>query len=162
MKNKLLGVLVSYSWGLADWEKVEIEIDKIHQQRRRKKRHCLRWNFVICCCSWWCQRTSSTKSHQIWSKSGEPDFGEPRFETNLFHMQISSSPPPIRPRIGGGTLLICISMKNESWKKFLHWKSLGYICSSGLKQNHQSKSFTCDFKNFSNRFFPFFEHFLKN
>ena len=61
--------------------------------------------------------------------------------------------PPIRYRIGGGTLLICISTKNGSEKKFLHQKLLDNICSSGLKKNYQTKGYTCEFENFWVQFF---------
>ena len=85
-----------------------------------------------------------------------------RFKKHLFQMEISSSTPPILPRIGGGTLFICISTKNWSWEKFLHWKLPDYICSSGLKKIYQTKSHTCDLKKFSVRIFPIFEHFWKD
>ena len=58
-----------------------------------------------------------------------------------------------------GTLLVFNSTKNGSWKKFLHWKLLDIICSSGLKQIHQTKTFTCEFEKFSVVIFPIFEHF---
>ena len=47
-------------------------------------------------------------------------------------------------------------MKNGSKKKFLHRKLLDNICSSELEQNHQTKTYTCEFENFSDEFFPTF------
>ena len=65
--------------------------------------------------------------------------------------------PPNRPQFGGGPLfLFCISIGNISWKKFLHWKLLDNICSSELEQNHQTKTYTCEFENFSDKFAPIF------
>ena len=68
-------------------------------------------------------------------------------------------PPPIRRRIGGGSLFIRNLMRNWSWQKFLHWKLLENISISGLEKNWQTKSHTCDLKKFSVRIFPIFEHF---
>ena len=47
-------------------------------------------------------------------------------------------------------------MKNGSKKKFSHRKLLDNICSSELEQNHQTKTYTCEFENFSDKFFPIF------
>ena len=103
-----------------------------------------------------------TKARKVKIANPQRSRAEQRFETNLLHLTISPSTPPIRRRIGGGTLLVCNSTKNGSWKKFLHWKLLDNICSSGLKQNHQTKTFTCEFEKFSVAIFPIFEHFWQN
>ena len=84
----------------------------------------------------------------------------PRFTTNPFQTTIwASTPPQIGVDLGGGTLLFCISIGNISWKKFLHWKLLDNICSSELKQNHRTKSYTCEFEKFSCSTFPLFSYF---
>ena len=83
-----------------------------------------------------------------------------RFTTYPFQTEIWASTPPNRGRFGG-ILLICISMNKTSWKKFLHWKLLDNICSSGLKANHQTKSYIslCVSEIFSCSTFPFFCYF---
>ena len=65
-------------------------------------------------------------------------------------------PPQIDPNLGGALFLFCISIGNVNWKKFLRWKLLDNICSSELEQNHQTKTYTCEFENFSDKFFPIF------
>ena len=66
------------------------------------------------------------------------------------------APPQIDPNLGGALFLFCISIGNVNWKKFLRWKLLDNICSSELEQNHQTKTYTCEFENFSDKFFPIF------
>ena len=65
-------------------------------------------------------------------------------------------PPKSTPIWGGAVFLFCISIENVNWKKFLRWKLLDNICSSEVKQNHQTKIYTCEFENFSDKFFPIF------
>ena len=59
--------------------------------------------------------------------------------------------------LGGGTLFVCISTRNWSWKKFLHKKLLEMIWSSELKTIFQTRSLACEFKKFLVRFFPIFD-----
>ncbi len=80
-----------------------------------------------------------------------------RFTTSPFQMDIwATAPPQIDPNLGGALFLFCISIGNINWKKFLRWKLLDNICSSELEQNHQTKTYTCEFENFSDEFFPIF------
>ena len=59
----------------------------------------------------------------------------------------------------GGFPAVWLSINETSWKRFLHWKLLDNICSSGLKQNHQTKSSACEFEKFFSSTFPLFSHF---
>ena len=52
--------------------------------------------------------------------------------------------------------MFCISIGNVNLKKVLRWKLLDNVCSSDLEQNHQTKTYTCEFENFSDKFFPIF------
>ena len=90
-------------------------------------------------------------------KARNCNFGVWRFTTNPFQMDIwVTAPPQIGIDLGGAVFLFCTSIGNVNWKKFLRWKLLGNICSSELKQNHQTKTYTCEFENFSDKFFPIF------
>ena len=78
------------------------------------------------------------------------------YDKSLSNGHLGDCPPQIDPDLGGAVFLFCISIGNVNWKKFLRWKLLDNICSSGLKQNHQTKIYTCEFENFSDKFIPIF------
>ena len=78
------------------------------------------------------------------------------YDKSLSNEHLGEIPPQIDPNLGRALLLFCISIGNINWKKFLRWKLLDNICSSELEQNHQRKTYTCEFENFSDKFFPIF------
>ena len=102
----------------------------------------------------------SSKGMRLFSKSliFEPPGGYLLYVSRqvLFKWTFGRQPPPNRPQFGGAVVLFCISIGNVNWKKFLRWKLLDNICSSEVEQNHQTKTSTCEFENFLDKFFPIF------
>ena len=92
----------------------------------------------------------------IWREHSTSEKRVSFWDISLSNRNFVEFPPP-QSDIGlEGTLLICNSKKNRSWKKFLHWKLLDNICSSGLKQNHQTNSYIWVWKFFK----QIWSHFL--